>query len=76
MKRITILLVLAFPAYSQPAPVEVVSPESVGMSSVRLDALKQRLQQLLDERMNRRNSGARRETRRSRHVRQPGIRQR
>jgi CubicO group peptidase (beta-lactamase class C family) len=33
------------------APVEVVSPESVGMSTERLVALKQRLQQAPDERM-------------------------
>lgn len=49
MKRIVALALLSFAQLIAAAPVDVVSPESVGMSSSRLDTLKQRLQQVLDE---------------------------
>jgi len=51
MKRITLLLFLAFPTFLAAAPVDLVQPESVGMSSTRLERLKSRLQQELDNEM-------------------------
>ena len=48
MKRIILLLVLAVPAIAPASPVEVVSPESVGLSGAQLERLKERLQKELD----------------------------
>ena len=51
MKRIIPLFILVIAQQLGAAPVDVVPPESVGMSTERLDALKQRLQQVLDEQL-------------------------
>ena len=51
MKKIVALALLSFAQLVGAAPVDVVSPESVGMSSLRLNTLKQRLQQVLDEQL-------------------------
>ena len=48
MKRFILLLVLAVPACLLAGPVELVAPETVGMSSDRLERLKARLQIELD----------------------------
>ena len=48
MKRFFLLLVLAVPASLLARPVELVAPESVGMSSERLERLRTRLQLELD----------------------------
>jgi len=51
MKRIVALVLFSFAQQIAAAPVDVVSPESVGMSSLRLNVLRQRLQQVLDEQL-------------------------
>ena len=51
MKRIIPMIPLIVAQHIAAAPVDVVSPESVGMSTQRLDALRQRLQQVLDEKL-------------------------
>ena len=49
MKRIVPLFLLIIAQQIAAAPVDVVPAESVGMSTERLDTLRQRLQQVLDE---------------------------
>ena len=49
MKRIVPLFLLIIAQQIAAAPVDVVTAESVGMSTERLDTLRQRLQQVLDE---------------------------
>ena len=49
MKRFTLVFLFTFSGILAAAPVELVAPESVGMSSERLVVLKNRLQQELDD---------------------------